>query len=135
MTYDGTTTVTPVALEGLPSSGPFFLGAACAGDTGFDWTPDLEPVTVPPEQAALCAGCPAREQCLQWALDHDAAGIYAATTKRQRREFGQERPEPLHDGPGSSTWYRKGCPCDSCRAAQTQRMREFRAARKNGGVR
>lgn len=31
-----------------------------------------------------CTACPVREQCLQYALDHDERGIWGGTSDRQR---------------------------------------------------
>lgn len=34
---------------------------------------------------AICAMCPVRNACLEWALHHETEGIWAATTPRQRQ--------------------------------------------------
>lgn len=125
--YSGTTEVTPVALEGfVPSSAPHLFGAACAGDLIHDWFPAREPDGVPAEIAAVCGRCPVREECLRWALSFDAEGLWAGTTTRQRR--GAMTPEslPTHEGPGSSSGYRRGCRCRECKDAQTARIRRQR---------
>lgn len=33
----------------------------------------------------VCAGCPVKRPCLEFALRHDASGIWAGTTQKQRR--------------------------------------------------
>ena len=52
--YPEITEVTQVALEGSPSNVPLLSGAACAGDTQFDWIPAVETDTVPAGMATLC---------------------------------------------------------------------------------
>jgi len=37
----------------------------------------------------VCAGCPARRECLTYALTHDVDGIWAGTTQAQRRTMQQ----------------------------------------------
>jgi WhiB family redox-sensing transcriptional regulator len=38
------------------------------------------------EAKAVCAGCPVRERCLQWALDvGQVEGIWGGTTESERR--------------------------------------------------
>jgi WhiB family redox-sensing transcriptional regulator len=39
-----------------------------------------------PENAKkVCALCPVRAPCLQFAIDHDVQGVWAGTTERERR--------------------------------------------------
>ena len=128
--YPETTEVTPVALEGSsPSNVPFLRDAACAGDSSHDWVPDREPNTVPAAILAMCTSCPVRSECLQWALDVDAEGIWAATTTKQRRGETPDESAPIHEGPGSSSHYRRGCHCGECKDAQTARIRRQRTNR------
>jgi WhiB family redox-sensing transcriptional regulator len=35
----------------------------------------------------ICAGCPVRRDCLQWALDNDEVGIWGGLTQRERVVF------------------------------------------------
>lgn len=37
------------------------------------------------ELMPICGACPVRDKCLEWALSHSEAGIWAATTPAQRR--------------------------------------------------
>ena len=131
--YSETTEVNQVALEGFPSSAPLFVGAACAGDTGFDWIPSAETDTVPAGMAKLCRSCPAQGECLAWALSWDAEGYWGGTTTAQRPGRGRSDQAPEHDGPGSSTLYRRGCRCRECKDAQADRIRSQRA--RNRGIR
>lgn len=131
--YPEITEVNLVALEGRPSSAPLLVGAACAGNTQFDWIPAVETDTVPAGMAALCSSCPARSECLAWALSWDADGYWAGTTTAQRRGRGRADQPAIHDGPGSSTLYRQGCRCRGCKDAQADRIRTQRA--RNRGTR
>lgn len=125
--YSGATEVTPVALEGSPSSAPHLNGAACAGNLTLDWFPLREPETVPAEISELCSQCPVRSECLSWALAFDATGLWAGTTTRQRRGTTDSEATPNHKvGEGSPSRYRRGCRCPECRQAQTARIRRQR---------
>ena len=132
--YDRSTTDSPVVLEGSPSNATFFVDALCAGNTTLPWFPDVEVDEPPAELVALCHRCPVREQCLQQALAFDAVGIWAGTTTRQRRGIARSSSAALHEGPGSSTHYRRGCRCRECKDAQAARIREQRY-RRQGAVR
>ncbi|KAE8130179.1 MULTISPECIES: WhiB family transcriptional regulator [Bifidobacterium] len=42
----------------------------------------------------VCAQCEVREQCLQWALEHDERfGIWGGMSERERRRYKRERRE------------------------------------------
>lgn len=44
------------------------------------------------EAKSICAKCPVREQCLEWALDHDERfGIWGGLSERERRKVKKER--------------------------------------------
>ena len=125
--YPEITEANQVALEGSPSNAPLLVGAACAGDTQYDWIPAAETDTVPAGMAALCSSCPAQTECLLWAMSWDAEGYWAGTTTAQRRGRGRSDQAPQHTGPGSATLYRQGCRCRSCKDAQADRIRTQRA--------
>ncbi len=38
-----------------------------------------------------CAACPLREPCLEWALRHEDYGIWAGTSREDRRRIRRER--------------------------------------------
>ena len=57
--YPEITEVTQVALEGSPSNAPLLSGAACAGDTQFDWIPAVETDTVPAGMACSASAAAA----------------------------------------------------------------------------
>ena len=42
----------------------------------------------------VCAQCEVREQCLQWAIDHDERfGIWGGMSERERRKYKKEHKE------------------------------------------
>lgn len=44
------------------------------------------------EAKAICAGCPVREECLEYALSRkDHEGVWGGTTRMQRREILRQR--------------------------------------------
>ncbi|WP_316779651.1 WhiB family transcriptional regulator [Streptomyces sasae] len=74
---------------------PHYTGAEPCQDPDYD--PDLwsssDPVDRATAQLACLSGCPAREQCLAWAIDHPAeAGddVWAGTTGARRRTLRRE---------------------------------------------
>lgn len=72
------------------------------------------------EAKAVCAGCPVRAECLdyalRWRIDH---GIWGglSTRERQRIERGRPGPKPLPAPHGTTTRYARGCRCEVCREA------------------
>lgn len=73
-----------------PVSEQWMRRAACRRvDTGLFFPNSQEEVT--PEAKAVCAGCPVREPCLQYAMVNDLAGIWAGTSQRQRRRLRRSR--------------------------------------------
>lgn len=45
------------------------------------------------EAKAVCAGCPVRAECLEYALDqHEHFGIWGGTSERERRRLRPSRP-------------------------------------------
>ena len=88
----------------------------------------------------LCASCPVREECLEHALHHEDAGIWAGTSAKQRRTMRSEAGISLrsmnsllydamvHGTPaGYVAHKRRGTePCDECRHAYTLRARLYR---------
>ncbi len=39
------------------------------------------------ERKKVCAGCPVRDDCLDWALVHDEQGIWGGLTEGERRKL------------------------------------------------
>lgn len=67
--------------------------AACRGHDPEKWFPLSERATTPAVAAAraVCARCPVREQCLEWALTELTAGIAGGLTTDERREIREGR--------------------------------------------
>lgn len=40
---------------------------------------------------AICAGCPVKGQCLEWALELELPGIWGATSENQRKQLARAR--------------------------------------------
>lgn len=75
----------------------FWYDAACLG-AGVDlWYPTQGEVSR--EARAVCASCPVREECLEWALENHEHGVWGGTNDRQRRKIRRERRrERVPDG-------------------------------------
>jgi len=43
----------------------------------------------------MCAGCPYKQPCLEWAVEHDEMGIWGGTTAKERRVHRRERKRRL----------------------------------------
>lgn len=131
--------------DDLPLSAPaWHAEAACAG-TDTEAFYDLADVD---GALAICEGCAAREPCLQWALDHDEAGVWGGTTDRDRDRLrrgeplverkpartapsGPERPRRELAPCGTPAAYKRHrsrgeTPCDACREANTAKGRAWR---------
>ncbi|WP_199432334.1 WhiB family transcriptional regulator [Qaidamihabitans albus] len=51
------------------------------------------------EAKAVCARCPVRAECLDYALDNGLdSGVFGGTTERERREITRRRARRLHAG-------------------------------------
>lgn len=74
------------------------MGGACA-TTSLDPSAffpnvydDDAPIPVPSVIKELCElDCPFREGCLKWAMENDAYGFWAGTSRYQRLQLGRER--------------------------------------------
>lgn len=65
-------------------------GGLCAGVSTRIFFPD-DDETPDPRALALCARCPIREDCLEWALTHDEVGIWGGLTDPQRVAINRRR--------------------------------------------
>jgi WhiB family redox-sensing transcriptional regulator len=64
--------------------------AVCAQVDPDTWFPEKGGSTRDPK--AICAGCPVRQQCLDYALEHDERfGIWGGVSERQRRQLKKAR--------------------------------------------
>lgn len=59
--------------------------AACKG-TAVDLTPDIETPARLEEAKTLCDPCPARTDCLAWAMLHRCEGYWGGTSTYQRKQ-------------------------------------------------
>ena len=80
------------SLRSVPAPGaPVLPGAACRGeDPDLFFAPEAEPDDVRQARVAkakaICAGCPARAACLDWALNtRQAFGLWGGTDEAERR--------------------------------------------------
>jgi len=84
---------------------------------------------------AICAGCPVRAECLDYALTtRQTFGIWGGTSERQRREMRRELKalRPIRHGTegGHSAHRRRGIPaCDACLAAHSAYQAGWKAGR------
>jgi hypothetical protein len=98
------------------------------------------------EAKRICLGCPVREQCLQYALDHDERyGVWGGMSERDRRrlqraadcdvpvevELAPFEPEKYTRADGHGyRGYRKGCKCGICKAGYASYHYDY--ARRSG---
>lgn len=63
--------------------------AACKGLSDCDalFFPERNQYTRVKEAKAMCASCPVRKECLNYALKHQVTGIWGATTEKDRRKI------------------------------------------------
>lgn len=83
----------------------------------------------------ICAKCPVRETCLEYALDsRDEWGIWGGKTARERKAILRERgPAPIEHGSTRGYYAHKrdgDDPCDECREAHNAYGRERYQATK-----
>lgn len=88
---------------------------------------------------AICAGCPCRTGCLDYAMALPVAqgefGVWGGTTAKERRTIARRRrkPEPAQCGThsGAVRHYQRGeTPCAPCLAAKNA----YRAERRKRGA-
>lgn len=75
-------------------SAPLFLPWADHGacvDTPTDWWFPESPRLVPEQARAVCAGCPVFADCHAHALRHEAHGVWASTSPRDREGLRRAR--------------------------------------------
>lgn len=88
------------------------------------------------EQKAVCAGCPVRQACLDYALEFRVRfGIWGGTSEQERRRLrlvqsrGPRRSTAVCGTLGGYDKHRRTGepPCDPCRACKTASNAEYRA--------
>lgn len=77
---------------------------------------------------AICAGCPVREECLEYAVvAGERLGVWGGMAERERRQL-RVRPRPTcgtNAGYSGHQW-RDEDPCDPCKAAHAEYQRDRR---------
>ena len=120
--------------------------AACRGHDSNFWHPPKGTNADTYKAKAICAGCPVREVCLQWALENgERQGIWGGVSidryaRKLRRDGRPPAPNPnrppgspiIHGTVGGySLHQRRGVPiCDPCRDAFNANKRRLRAERR-----
>jgi len=100
--YHATTIpVTPAAglVTGAPRSTDWHNDAACR-EVGLEMFFDMDQLSAQAAQAkAICADCPVRAQCLEWALSFDYIddeyGIFGGTGPAERRRLRRQRRQEV----------------------------------------
>lgn len=113
---------------------PRFDGQAACAETdpdAFFPEPGKEGQEVTRQAIKVCERCDVRQQCLQWALEHEEAGTWAGTTERQRQRLpkpaGKSRFRDINHGTegGEKQHRRRGeAPCYECREGARRQRRE-----------
>jgi WhiB family redox-sensing transcriptional regulator len=78
---------------------------------------------------AICALCPVKDECLEWALGAGSSseyGVWGGLTEEERRGLRRQQG-PRH---GSSHAYNDGCRCPRCCDGHARRLRAYRAQKK-----
>lgn len=93
-------------------------GAVCAGiDTDLFFPSTKAGVD---RARRICKVCPVRQECLQFAVEHDPLGIWAGTTRGQRRAIAREKADPQAT---MSTREQRRAALAAGRAVQTEKAR------------
>ncbi len=82
---------------------------------------------------ALCAGCPVREQCLDYAIKNRISdGMFGGLTPEERKPLTPAQPDH-----GTYNRWSAGCRCDDCvdakRTYTRRQMRRWRAGTPTQG--
>lgn len=64
---------------------------ACNGAPPGIFYPDRGDTSRVEEAKAICAGCPVRDECFDYALHHEKYGVWAGTSPRQRASIRARR--------------------------------------------
>lgn len=70
------------------------MGGLCDGLNESLFFPEMynddAAITVPNEVVLLCDRCPFKDECLAWAMSHDAYGFWAGTSRFQRLQMDRK---------------------------------------------
>jgi WhiB family transcriptional regulator, redox-sensing transcriptional regulator len=111
--------------------------AECTGLTDLFYPERGDDVTA---AKAVCAGCPVKAECLEFAVvNGEAWGVWGGTSERERRRIRRERgitatrsPKPIEHGTDEGYQAHRRLaesPCDKCREAHAVAEREARERR------
>lgn len=75
--------------------------ANCNGEKLEVWVPDREDEPVTAQQDMICGMCKVKGECLEYALENDVDGVWAATNSYQRRVMKVPRNRAKCPGCGS----------------------------------
>ena len=82
---------------------------------------------------AICAGCPVKTECLDFAIDGgDHHGVFGGTSERERRTMrrGDMPARACGKSNGAAAHRRRGeAVCDECKAYNAARTARYRAQR------
>ena len=135
----------------VPVDEPWRADAACIGHPIDLFFPGRGESAKTAQALAICAGCPVRTDCLDWALrTMQKFGVLGGTSERQRRKLRAQRrvdlgvpfnwtpPVPTDScgtNAGYSKHHRERTPaCQACREAHAAHVNAYRAARRAGGA-
>jgi WhiB family transcriptional regulator, redox-sensing transcriptional regulator len=99
--------------------------AACHGRMDVSFFPNAGESATPAK--AVCAGCPVRVACLDYALvNGETDGVWGGMDEEERRKERRERRRAgaLH---GTRTCYQAGCNRPECRQANTRHVANRRS--------
>lgn len=66
-----------------------YAEGACRDRVDVDFFPSEGWMTAPAKK--VCATCPVRVECLEWALAHENHGVWGGTSERERRTIRRRR--------------------------------------------
>ncbi len=108
-----------VWLPEIAPAGEWVNQAACRDHDPDMWFPPVGNRSTYQAAVAICADCPVRLACLNYAVTNRIRfGVWGGLNEDRRRRLRPPsrpaRPVPLHGTPGR---YRQGCRCPACREA------------------
>ena len=120
---------------------PWAKRGKCAGNNTNLWYPPSPSHRDQINTAkAICADCPVKLQCRQWALDNnEREGIWGGLTTEERDNYGMAGTPyapPKTDGRrlhGHRAKYQQGCKCAPCKSANAAYIREKAHEQANQG--
>lgn len=108
--------------------------ALCAQTDPESFFPDKGGTTQPAKK--ICLTCPVRQQCLDYALDHDERwGVWGGYSERERRRLkrGHNITPTLRHGGHQPSYgcYQRGCRHPDCCELTAKYQREWRRRKNN----